>query len=245
MKKAVQSQVLDLCDTLINFSPSHRRIAFWFYIWAKRYKSLHMGIEKISKKSTCSQSTVQRFLRMYPHLVRKQSRYRKSNLYFPNPVFLQAMQFMDDHKILDLEKSHRAQKNWYIKELKKLLDPSYENVGICNPKCPNLQPYSPLSQNHYWSGNQTGKSLPGLIEIPERINRYPLPYEIKVKLSMVPEGIFQNALDSYRWKKANGWNIRDENNYVAGSAIRMAQEKGIILDWKAYFRTIQLHKRKE
>lgn len=78
-----------------------------------------------------------------------------------------------------------------------------------------------------------------MIKIPERIDRLNLPYDIKLKLSMVPEAIFQSALDSAKWKKDNGWQIKDPNKYVAGSALKMAKDQGMSLNWPAYYESMK------
>lgn len=78
-----------------------------------------------------------------------------------------------------------------------------------------------------------------IIHIPERIDRFKIPYEIKLKLSMVPEGILNLALETARHQSKKGWQISHENNYVAGTAIRMAQKQNIKLDWPAYYSSMK------
>jgi len=261
MKKDCNSQAFSLIDTLINLSPNHKKIAKLFYLWflswrkGKMPHGLQMGIKYIAEKADCSQDTVYRFFSQYPYLVRRLRRPHKTNRYEPQETFLHAMQFMDVNNML--ENGIRKQRRWYMNEIRKDLDFLNENVEICDPQCPNLRPNPLLIPDSFKS--ITGKGEAGgcsatykekkkqskerIITIPERIDKMDLPYEIKLKLSLVPEGIFQNVLDSARWKHKHGWVIRDQNNYVVGAAIKMAQKQGIRLDWPAYYSSLKKHQK--
>lgn len=150
--------------------------------------------------------------------------------------------------------SWRSRGKWDTNEYTLL--PGLVDIDLSNNQCfardlitPSITP-STISNKNHTSKPETGglnekldkgKAIrkQKLINIPERIDKFNLPYEIKLKLSMVPEGIFQNVLDSAKWKHENGWVIRDQNNYVAGAAIRMAQQQGIKLDWPAYYASMR------
>jgi hypothetical protein len=261
MAKNCTSQAFSMIDTLIRLSPSHKNIArnfyLWFISWRKGYMpyGLQMGIDFIATESDCSRDTVTRFFNKYPYLVRRERRTYKTNRYTPQETFLHAMQFMDVNNIL--EKNRRQQKRWYMNEMRKDLDFLNENVGICNPLCPNLRPNPlliPESLKSLTGKGNAGSCFPQykekkresqerFIDIPERIDRMNLPYEAKLKLSMIPEGIFQSALDSARWKHAHGWMIRDQTNYVVGQAIKMAKKQSIWLDWPAYYSSLKKYEK--
>lgn len=259
-KSPPQSQAFHLIDTLIRLSPNHKKIARLFYLWMKSWKSgkmngLHMGIAYIAKMAKCSDDTVYRFLEKYPYLVQRIHRPNKTNRYLPQETFIHSMEFMDANGMF--EKNRRQQKTWYMKEMRKDLAFLYENVQICDPKCPNLRPNPlliPKSYKHLTSKGEAGichgpikepETEPSerLIVIPDYIKRLSkLPHELKLKLSLVPEGVFEYALEGAKNKANMGLQIKDKNNYVVGSAIRIAQKRGISLDWIAYYASLKKYK---
>jgi hypothetical protein len=80
------------------------------------------------------------------------------------------------------------------------------------------------------------------IEIPDYIKKTKLSLKHKLKLSMLPENIFHNALESTKYQHSKGilGNDRERiDNYMVGTAIRMAEKAQIKIDWPLYYKELR------
>lgn len=76
------------------------------------------------------------------------------------------------------------------------------------------------------------------ILIPPHIKKLKdLPLEAKLKLSLVPEYIYQEALYSAKLQAKKGTKFTNEIGYVVGTAIRMAENQGYKIPWMKYYKT--------
>lgn len=87
----------------------------------------------------------------------------------------------------------------------------------------------------------TSKEKAGCLQIANHLLGLKISYDHKLKLSLVSEHIYHEALYSAQLKHSKGEKIGDINGYVVGTAIRMAQRKNIKIDWNSYYRTKKMH----
>ncbi len=85
----------------------------------------------------------------------------------------------------------------------------------------------------------TGRKTGGL-DIPIGIQKMNLSYENKLKFSLVSEKTRQDALESAKLDYSRGKIIHKQEDYVIGTAIKMAQKRGETLDWRAYYRSLKV-----
>lgn len=91
-----------------------------------------------------------------------------------------------------------------------------------------------------YTGKETGSSSEEF-SVPFHIDRLGISLKTKLKLSLVPENIYNNALETAKAKHAKTpFESPDKIEfYVAGTAIHMAKKKGIYLNWKGYYEAIK------
>lgn len=78
----------------------------------------------------------------------------------------------------------------------------------------------------------------GEIEIPQYLRNLNIPIEAKLKLSLVPEYIYQETKYKCQKKAMTGWKPDKEVNYFVGTAINMAIEKGHSINWRTYYASL-------
>jgi hypothetical protein len=75
----------------------------------------------------------------------------------------------------------------------------------------------------------------GPLVIPNYLQKLNISLDAKLKLSLVPEYIYQETKYQCQKKAKSGWKPDNEVKYLVGAAIRMAQNKGHKLEWEKYY----------
>lgn len=189
--------------------------------YARKHPALFMAHQTLADHLKCKRETVCRMLKKF--LLYGWIKWRSRGKWDTNEYTL-PKELIE----LDLSNNHRFRRD--------SITPSI-TPNTMNRKNPTSKGNTGSSYTRFGKGKPPPTER--IITIPERIDRLNLPYEIKLKLSMVPESYFQSALDSAKWKKAHGYKINDPNNYVAGSAIKMAKKQGVKLDWPAFYSSMK------
>jgi len=78
----------------------------------------------------------------------------------------------------------------------------------------------------------------GEIAIPHYLEKLPIPWDSKLKLSLLPENIYQETLYQCEKKARSGFFPDDQVKYFVGTAVKMAQKNGIRIDWIKYYKTL-------
>lgn len=78
----------------------------------------------------------------------------------------------------------------------------------------------------------------GTLDIAFYLRNLNISLDAKLKLSMVPEVIYRDALESAKSDAKKGKKFDNKERYLVGVAIKMAQKRGYPLNWGAYYRTI-------
>lgn len=78
----------------------------------------------------------------------------------------------------------------------------------------------------------------GTLQIPFYLQKLNISLDAKLKLSLVPQSIYQSALESAKADARKGKKVLNEERYLVGVALRMAQKQGVKLDWRAYYGAI-------
>jgi len=89
---------------------------------------------------------------------------------------------------------------------------------------------------HSYSSYRDTSRRPGLIEIPQYLKKLDIPLEAKLKLSLVPEYIYQETFYQCKKKSKTGWKPDDPIRYFVGTAMRMAENSGLRIDWGKYMK---------
>lgn len=84
----------------------------------------------------------------------------------------------------------------------------------------------------------TGKKTAGDIAIRHPLKNKEMPLELKLKLSMVSECTFNEALFQCKKIAKKGFKPNDEAKYLSGVCINIAKRKGEKLDWRSYYSTL-------
>lgn len=96
-----------------------------------------------------------------------------------------------------------------------------------------------LSRRH---GNTSGKTG-GFhldLQIPEYLQKTRLSQEHKLKLALVSQRSYQEALEIAKFMYSKGKVQADKvESYVVGTAIRLSEKYGEKLEWKRYYETIK------
>lgn len=79
------------------------------------------------------------------------------------------------------------------------------------------------------------------LEIPGYVQKTKLSLKHKLKLSLVPQNIYEQALESTKYQHAQG-NLGDNperiERYMVGTAIKMAKDRHMKIDWPLYYREL-------
>lgn len=86
--------------------------------------------------------------------------------------------------------------------------------------------------------NSTSRKTGGL-DVPLDVQKMKISFENKLKLSMVSEKVRQDALESAKLDHGKGKILANIENYVAGTAIKMAQKRGERLNWPEFYRQLR------
>lgn len=181
--------------------------------WVKKFPSAFPKQEKIAEKLNCSRKHVNRTLQKFIKYgwLTLHSRGKNRTKVLGIPAYLIA---------IDLNKRKYFKSIEVTSEVTHSISSRKRNTGTV-PDKPAGGFFHPLEiSNHL-------KNLKNL------------PLEAKLKLSLVSEHIFQEALYSAKLQAKKGVKFRDEIGYVVGTAIRMAEKQKIKLDWPAYYRTLK------
>lgn len=92
-------------------------------------------------------------------------------------------------------------------------------------------------RTHSYSSYKKKTSRAGEIEIPHYLDRLSIPIEAKRKLALIPEYIFYETKYQCEKKSKSGWKPDDPVKYFVGTAMRMAENKGHIINWRKYMQT--------
>lgn len=254
MSTALADQPSTAAFFFFKLTEKRRKVVKKLFYHLEKHGDIYPSVQTLSDFSGLKKRAVRDFFsqndKMDGFFFTKSSAYdengrQTSNSYVLNKVLVKALRWLDFHDYLN---SPRSKFKKIISSMKKA-----ENCTLPPSKtAPLYKDYSYRDRRQDTSALGTGglnkkfekkrDCEKNIITIPKKIDEMDLPYELKLKLSMVPEACFQNALESARWKNSNGWRIDDLKNYVAGSAIKMAQNQGIRLDWKAYYATLENYK---
>ncbi len=80
-------------------------------------------------------------------------------------------------------------------------------------------------------------------EVPLHIERLGISFKNKLKLSLVPENIYNQALETAKYHHAKGMEFKTSiENYVVGTAIRMAEKMKLPMNWKGYYQKMKDYK---
>jgi len=80
----------------------------------------------------------------------------------------------------------------------------------------------------------TGRKA-GRLDIPIYLQKLNLSLDQKLKLALVSEITYRDALESAKLDHSRGKKINEINGYVVGTAIKMAQKRGERLEWGKYY----------
>lgn len=104
----------------------------------------------------------------------------------------------------------------------------------------NREYYKRVEVTHEVTHNITTKKKhtsrgAGEIPIPHYLERLKISRESKLKLSLLPEKIYQETLHTCKKLSASGWQPENGEKYFVGTAIRLAENQGIRPDWRRYY----------
>lgn len=148
--------------------------------------------------------------------------------------------FVDEHRFYVDEKS--------VESTYQNSNNSYEGQK-CPTKGKSAQPIpdtkTPDRENtSNTSKEETGNLAKDSLKIPDYIKPLKIPLEDKLRLSLVNESCFRQAMETAKLRHKKG-KVKDINSYVVGTALKIAEKLGHKLDWASFYETLNFYKEKE
>lgn len=80
-----------------------------------------------------------------------------------------------------------------------------------------------------------GPVAPKPLDVPNWLEKLGISFDSKLKLSLLPESVFQETLYQCTKKAKQGFKPDNEERYFVGTAFRIAEKGGVKVDWKSYY----------
>lgn len=204
----------ELYDKLTELQKKIWRLAVW---WTKRFPNAHPNQSTIAGKAGCSREHVNRTLSLFKKwgwlsLIWR-GKCRPKTLAIPY-----SLQMID---VVNREYFKRV-------EITSKITHSYSS----NIKRTSRE--KPTGPTHMGSKNVKG----GIIQIPPDIGKLDISFKNKLKLSLVDESIYYDTYEVCKKMSRNGKKIGNPESYFVGTAIQMAYDRKVWVDWAAYRRSL-------
>ena len=92
---------------------------------------------------------------------------------------------------------------------------------------------------HSYSNIKKNTSKACEIKIPFYLEKKDLPLEVKLKLSLVPENVYQETYHQCKNRFKAGFRPRNDFKYFVDTALGIAKNNAIKINWPSYYRTLE------
>lgn len=92
-----------------------------------------------------------------------------------------------------------------------------------------------ISSTYKKRTSKDGLSASKPLDIPIWLMNLKISQEAKLKLSLLPESIFQETHHQCKRKAKLGFKPENEENYFVGTAFKIAEKKGVTINWRSYY----------
>ncbi len=124
------------------------------------------------------------------------------------------------------------------KKSKKICMPhSKQHIDVVNRKWFKTVRATHRATHTYNTYTKDTSSRTGEIAIPQYLGKLDISTDSKIKLSLVPEHIYQETLYQCQKKSKLGFKPECAEKYFVGTAIKMAEKMGLKIDWRSYYYT--------
>jgi hypothetical protein len=190
-------------------TPLQQKILMLTIWWAKKFPTANPKQETIAKKAACSRKYVNEMFRRFEKLGWLWLESRGT--YRP--------------KILVIP-SHILQMDVYQRKY-------FKRTEVTASVTLNI------SSTKKKTGEEKNGGLTSPIQIPSHLQGLKISFDSQLKLSLVPEHIYQEALYSCKVHQKNGKTFDNPESYLVGAALRIARSKQLYINWHSYYKTIE------
>lgn len=217
-----QNELWEFFSIYDSLTPLQKKIFQYMQWFAINKPSNFVCQFTVSNKLKCSREYVNKILKrfqLYGWITWMPRGKRRSNLYFMPPKIA----------CIQVHKKEQLMKQLFtFKFTPSYLSTKKSKTSYEEPKTGKLDP--PLRKEK--------KPPDRILPISSHVKNLDLPFEVKLKCSLVPENYYALAVESMNWRQENG-GVANIANYIGGAVIKRAKKNGLELNWAAYYETLR------